>query len=238
MTQQKEVPEKILAKIQKLLKLQESAEKIHSEGEAFHAASAVRRLLTEYNLQLADVIESGEKPDIKMTESKRINYDSDFGSTWKRTIMATICKYNYCQTVQVRFSTKMFIIGMEDNVNVCKSLYDYLTKTARRLAGERFEAVLNIHPHLSSFKDKRTFIRSYLEGFAWGLNKNFQEHQPTSKETGLMVCHNELINQHLKDKYGGSSEATPQSRNHDRNLTAFMFGHNDGRNVGLNKQID
>ena len=51
---------RILAKIKKLLALKEGAEKIGSEGEAYAAANGVHRLLTEYNLSMADVMnESG-----------------------------------------------------------------------------------------------------------------------------------------------------------------------------------
>ena len=49
---EKEVPENILAKIRKLLRLKESAIKIGSEGEAHAAAEAVNRLLTSYNMSL------------------------------------------------------------------------------------------------------------------------------------------------------------------------------------------
>ena len=52
---EKEVPENILGKIRKLIRLKESAIKIGSEGEAHAAAEAVNRLLTSYNLSLMDV---------------------------------------------------------------------------------------------------------------------------------------------------------------------------------------
>ena len=58
---EKEVPENILAKIRKLLRLKESAIKIGSEGEAHAAAEAVNRLLTSYNLSLMDVTPEEQK---------------------------------------------------------------------------------------------------------------------------------------------------------------------------------
>ena len=66
---EKEVPENILAKIRKLLRLKESAIKIGSEGEAHAAAEAVNRLLTSYNLSLMDVGKSSVSCPLKPSDS-------------------------------------------------------------------------------------------------------------------------------------------------------------------------
>lgn len=50
-----EVPDKIVEKLKKLMRLQEGAKKIGSEGEANAAAAAISRLLTQYNLSLMDI---------------------------------------------------------------------------------------------------------------------------------------------------------------------------------------
>lgn len=50
-----EVPNKIVEKLKKLMRLQEGAKKIGSEGEANAAAAAISRLLTQYNLSLMDI---------------------------------------------------------------------------------------------------------------------------------------------------------------------------------------
>ena len=76
---EKEVPENILAKIRKLLRLKESAIKIGSEGEAHAAAEAVNRLLTSYNLSLMDVTPEEQKNMISVTESEKITYQDTYG---------------------------------------------------------------------------------------------------------------------------------------------------------------
>lgn len=80
---EKEVPENILAKIRKLLRLKESAIKIGSEGEAHAAAEAVNRLLTSYNLSLMDVTPEEQKNMISVTESEKITYQDTYGNIWK-----------------------------------------------------------------------------------------------------------------------------------------------------------
>ena len=111
---------RILAKIKKLLALKEGAEKIGSEGEAYAAANGVHRLLTEYNLSMADVMNeggNGNGPDI--SQSDEISYASHFG-LWKQKLMGIICKYNYCQSVIAPCSKQVVIIGQEDNIAVCR----------------------------------------------------------------------------------------------------------------------
>lgn len=47
--------EDVLKKLKKLKKLYEGAKKINSEGEAAAAASAIQRLLVEYNISMEEV---------------------------------------------------------------------------------------------------------------------------------------------------------------------------------------
>ena len=54
MKQENDIPDKILERIRKLIRLKESTT---SEGEAKAAATHVNRLLKEYNLSLLDVNE-------------------------------------------------------------------------------------------------------------------------------------------------------------------------------------
>ena len=130
---------RILAKIKKLLALKEGAEKIGSEGEAYAAASGVHRLLTEYNLSMADVMgEDGERKGPKIEESDGISYASHFG-LWKQKLMGIICRYNYCQSIISPLTKQVVIVGQEDNIAVCHQLYDYLVKAFVRLAKEKFQ---------------------------------------------------------------------------------------------------
>ena len=54
MKQNNDIPDKIMERIRKLMRLKESTT---SEGEARAAAAAASRLLKEYNLSLFDIVE-------------------------------------------------------------------------------------------------------------------------------------------------------------------------------------
>lgn len=233
----KEVPAKILEKIRKLLRLKEGAEEIGSEGEAYQAAKSVHRLLTEYNLSLADIKDDDGNVTMNIGESERINYDSEYGSRWRRWIMSSIAKFNYCELYLVTGSPKMMLIGQVDNVTICKELFDYLTKTFRRLSRERYNTALSVDRELYFEERKRLWFRSYLEGCAVGLDDNFEAHQPTSEEKGLMVCHKQNIIEWVNQKHKVKDSRKPRKENRQMNVVAFMVGQADGRDVTLNKQM-
>lgn len=134
MNMEKEVPEKIIERVRKLLRLKESATQIGSEGEAHAPASAVHRLLLEYNLSLHDI--GAENPQNRMAadESGRISYKDAAGNIWKRDLMRVLCDYNYCRMLLYTGTTYMVVIGTEENAATVIVLFDYLRKTFKRLS--------------------------------------------------------------------------------------------------------
>ena len=85
MKQENNIPDKILERIRKLIRLKESTT---SEGEAKAAATHVKRLLKEYNLSLLDVNEKRPETVFEIRESGAISYKDSFGNYWKRDLCA------------------------------------------------------------------------------------------------------------------------------------------------------
>lgn len=239
---------RILAKIKKLLALKEGAEKIGSEGEAYAAANGVHRLLTEYNLSMADVMgEDGEQKGPKIEESEGISYYSHFG-LWKQKLMAIICKYNYCSSVISPQTKKVIIVGQEDNIAVCHQLFDYLVKAFVRLAKEKFTKYLedlsiftgsNIPLSVVRIKlgeDRvNEFFHSYYIGVNGGLIENFESRIPVSGEKGLVVTHQSAINDYLKKQGVHTRRGTVDYGELDGN--AWREGFQDGKRINLGRQI-
>ena len=172
---EKEVPENILAKIRKLLRLKESAIKIGSEGEAHAAAEAVNRLLTSYNLSLMDVTPEEQKNMISVSESEKITYQDTYGNIWKRDLLRIICEYNFCRILLHGGTTYMVVVGTRENAEVVLSLYNYLRSVFRRLSVERCtEYVATRRGYYRTKKFKRNYIKSYLLGCCTGLRNNLR----------------------------------------------------------------
>ena len=238
---------RILAKIKKLLALKEGAEKIGSEGEAYAAANGVHRLLTEYNLSMADVMnESGKGNGPDISQSDEISYASHFG-LWKQKLMGIICKYNYCQSIIAPRSKQVVIVGQEDNIAVCRQLYDYLVHAFVRLAKERFQEYLervegidgiipmSVAKLMLGEKNVSEFFHSYYIGTNKGLVSNFESRQPTSEEPALVLSHQTAINEYMKKMDVKERRGTIDYS--ELNGNAWMDGYKDGKNINLDRQI-
>jgi hypothetical protein len=232
---EKEVPENILEKIRKLLRLKESAIKIGSEGEAHAAAEAVNRLLTSYNLSLMDVTPEEQKNMISVGASEKITYQDTYG-VWKRDLLRIICEYNFCRILLYRGTTYMVVVGTRENAEVVISLYNYLRSVFRRLSVERYtEYVATYGEYYRTKEFKRNYIKSYLLGCCFGLRKQFESIRKTAEETGLMLYHRHLID----DYFQSIGTTTHKSKNRNNvNAAAYCSGYDDGSKINLNKQID
>lgn len=226
-----------LQKIRKLLKLQYGAEKIGNSGEAFQAAKMVRKLLMEYNLSLSDIQEEEQQQAARIVETDPLSYADQYGVSWKQNLLMIICRYNLCSLIVCPRRKQMNIVGTEANTIVVREFYEYLLQVFRRLSMERLNAAQNEYLGTGRFMTeprKKDFLRSYLEGVSRGLQENYESRQPTSEETGLVLCHQQLIKDYMASKSIGKAR---RGRATKVRSDGFDAGFNDGRDVNLNHQI-
>lgn len=249
---QQEERKKILEKIRKLLKLQDSANKVGSKGEAYAAAQGVHRLLTQYNLCLSDIqdLDGEEEVNLKITESQGISYRDKYG-TWRNDLLRVISEYNFCQTLINTYLRKVWIVGEEQNVVVVKNLYDYLVKAFQQLAKDAYSvwareqqeknliiALAPVLEILESSGEKKKYLRSYYKGAVYGLMEQYESMQQTSEETALVVTHNKAIDDFLQnDKTYSGKTCYHRSTKEEFNPQAYMSGKKDGRNISLVPQV-
>ena len=236
--------ENVIQKIQKLLKLQYGAESIGSTGEAFQAAKMVKKLLMEYNLSMSDIDTSDGEQKLTMTKSDELAGSDRYGNHWKFQLLGVIASNNLCSAYK-RVSGKMFVIGTEDNVAIVQEFYNYLVKVFRRLAKEHWERKCKeweqqgYNVEYILFADNTVmnkFFRSYLEGVPVGLQENYDSLKPTSAETALVVCHQEAIDEDVKENFT-MNDKKPRTRTRKIYGDAYNLGAADGRAVSLNRQI-
>lgn len=236
--------ENVITKIQKLLKLQYGAESIGSTGEAFQAAKMVKKLLMEYNLSMSDIDTSDGEQKLTMTKSDELAGSDRYGNHWKFQLLGVIASNNLCSAYK-RVSGKMFVIGTEDNVAIVQEFYNYLVKVFRRLAKEHWERKCKeweqqgYNVEYILFADNTVmnkFFRSYLEGVPVGLQENYDSLKPTSAETALVVCHQEAIDEYVKENFT-MNDKKPRTRTRKIYGDAYNLGAADGRAVSLNRQI-
>lgn len=231
--------ENVIQKIRKLLKLQYSAEKIGNAGEAYQAAKIVRKLLFEYNLSMNDVDAGSNEETQNITEYDGITMSDQYSIHWKRRLLGIICQYNLCELLYQPKYKKMRIVGTEANIIVCREFYQYLLKVFQRLSMERLDEAQNEamkHGRIMVPSQKKEYMRSYLEGIPDGLQENYESHRPTAEETGLAICHKEMIKSYYKQK----EYKIGKGRNSRIEVidSAYDVGYSDGRNVSLNGQLN
>ncbi len=230
--------ETVIQKIRKLLKLQYGAETIGNSGEAFQAAKMIRKLLVEYNLSLNDISKDDDHQHQTIETSDPLSYSDQYGLTWKQNLLMIICHYNFCSLVTCSKRKQMHIVGTDANIAVVREFYNYLLQVFRRLSMERLNETQNMYISEGLFmteNKKKDFIRSYLEGVSRGLRDNYESIQPTSQETGLVVCHHELIENYMKEHAISKGR---KRRSVKVRSDGFDAGFDDGLRVSLNQQLN
>lgn len=233
-----EVPEKIIEKLKKLMRLQKSAEKIGSEGEANAAAAAISRLLTQYNLSLMDVDPEDRKASLRVQESSKISFRDTYGNLWKRDLLRIICEFNYCRILLYSGETNMVVIGTEANTATVMYLYDLLRGIFRKLAPIRYdEFAQGKRGAIRTERYKRKYMASYLKGCACGLREKLWRESLTNEvsEKSLVVCHKQLIDDYMAGV--STVKRNPVKQKRKDIVEAFCVGYDDGKTTQTNKAI-
>ena len=233
-----EVTDKIVEKLKKLMRLQEGAKKIGSEGEANAAAAAISRLLTQYNLSLLDIDPEEKKEAMQIQRTGHISFKDTYG-LWKRSLMNVLCEFNYCKTFLISGQTNMIVVGTEANAFTVIYLYDTLRSIFRKLAPVRYEAFAEGKRGAArTEKYKRKYIASYLNGCVYGLKEKLTLEAAANEvqEKSLVVCHNQLINDYMSNY---STVERKSAKTKRKNVAeAFYYGYRDGKNTNINKVIE
>ena len=176
-----EVPNKIVERLKKLMRLQQSAQKIGSEGEANAAAAAISRLLTQYNLSLMDINPEERKESLRVQRTENISFKDTYG-LWKRLLMNVICEFNYCKVFLISGQTKMIVVGTEANTSTVIYIYDMLRSIFRKLAPVRYEEFANgkravnardLHAFLESKQEFANWIKNRIEKYGLVENEDY-----------------------------------------------------------------
>lgn len=161
----------ILNKIRKLIALRNGARDIGSEGEANAAAAAIQRLLTEYNLSLADVDSAApeEAEESPIGRSDHYNTADNYRSGWKRQLLYALCEYYYCRAYMIAGTPRCTVYGTEMNRMATEYAFNFLESTFSRLSVIRFKEEHGTCRTPTRHRD--IWMASYLLGCASGVRE-------------------------------------------------------------------
>jgi len=207
------IVEKILDKINKLLKLAESP----NIEEATAAYEKAHKLLKEHNLHIEDI---KEKPDIiseTVGEGRR-------ETGWKSILFTSIAESNYCSFITHKIhgchydsGYKYVIYGREENIASTKVMYEYLCEAVERLAKEARSI------------DKRFNINSFKIGIVQNLSRRLF----TIEECTALVPIIKEAKDKMMEENSGVKEVSINSSDRHSTYLGFLAGDK----ISLNKQV-
>lgn len=229
----------IIDKIKKLIALRDGAKAIGSEGEANAAAAAIHRLLTQYNLDMAEVYSSVGLSEAEHKESP-IGRSSNFSTAdsyrcgWKQSLLNVLCKYYYCKAYIISGTPYMAVYGTELNRMTVEYAFNFLTTVFTGLSARRYREVfieIRVTP-----RQRDRWVASYLLGCVSGVDDKLRNEQ-TSECTGLMVCHEQMIEKYISETTGKTTGKWHSSSQRSLSGHAFSIGEKDGRRQQVAKAI-
>ena len=137
------IPEKVLAKIQKLMAIAKAGDGRVNENEASTAASLAQQLAADYNMELAALELMGTSDAPLGGKREKKSHDRAAMYLFQRTLMAAIATTNFCKHFVVEEHAQSFgkqrkvkrhvLLGRDINVRATIMMYDYLMDTMDRL---------------------------------------------------------------------------------------------------------
>ena len=230
----------IQKKLRKLQKLYDGAKAINSEGEAEAAAAAIQRILTQYNITMAEVGEEITK-DTVIEETYKYEYSGKtHGGNWEQRLVYVICKHNFCKCFG-HGKGRMLVVGAKENMEMVEWLRKLLSERFLEMSLKRWEEYQETLEFFLKPCTRHHFMRHYLVGAILGLdkkltderNKDKRDEELGAKVTALIVRNDAAIDSYIAAKY-----KIRQGRGYKTTMdSATGMGIKDGRETQLYKPI-
>ena len=122
--------EKIIERIQKILARSHSS----NEHEAATALAKAQALLAEHNLSLAEVqVRTGKKSTYVQYQHMLAGQDQ-----WRRELMATIARFNFCELVFWSGTVRVALIGEQENIEAVLVMTRFVEEQLEQFAASGF----------------------------------------------------------------------------------------------------
>lgn len=236
--------DKVIRKINKLLKLSESP----NRHEAENALLKAHELMYKYKIEKSDthIIRSD------IIEKKLDIYYTPYKNTYINLILTVLAKHFMCGTY-VSFtsenSTKRYInlIGLKEDVEsfeaVIKFIKSYVDEWFRNYKKKVYEGGLDeeqYYKFISFNKDYNATLNSYKNtygvGFIDGIGQLIEEQRAKiEQETGLILVVDSNIKEYIESLEEDKISKTKCNISND--YIAYAEGYADGVNAPLNKTL-
>lgn len=209
--------EEIIKKIEKLLAL---AEKNPNEHEAMAAAAKAQELIAKYNVDMASLGSSEEKPKIGTAA-----HTTGKGYKW-RYKLATIISRNFRCKVYLLNRDHVVFYGYENDAKAALSTFSFLFNVGNKLAAKYYNNYKKTH------SDTHGVLNMYLEGFCSGISSVLDQ-----QCKALMIVTPKEVEDGFKKRMACSKTVKiGLAKSSDRSI--FTDGHNDGRDIAASRHLE
>lgn len=244
------VDEAILVRIKKLLALSESP----NPNEAAAAAAKAQALLTQHNLELAQIeAVSLRKEGVEQFDWSDVVFPSNKSTEWRSTLFGAVIQTTYCKAWfshrrgEYRYDSigrakrtttrRAVVIGRPADVEVAKYLFIYLSRQIEREASEHAKAEARPGVRGERNRLRASFLKGMTDVVYWRLLEEWQDARKQAEQTNaLMVVREGELNEWMQQhgvRLGGSS------KHYYRGADPYSYarGAQAGRDLSLTRGV-
>lgn len=236
-----QIPDHILKRLQKLLKLAKGAKEVGSLAEAENAATRANEILLEYNLSTDDV-DLEDKPKVGQSkvndwenkEQERINFMPKNEGKWLIELYFCICKHNLCRGLS-NGRYNFTILGEPQNIEMVKYIAEQLKHKLRHLARDGWKK----YQEQGGWDKKNAYIRGFLLGAVEGIDsklydQRWEMEQKNNKITDLIHIKGNAVKEYEEANFKNiGSFKSGKSRAWDGQADGYEAGQKVEINKGL-----
>lgn len=189
--------DRIVERLRKVLALTGSP----IEGEAQAAAAMLHKLLTDYNLSIADLEQKGSQraPGVK-------ERGHDLGKAafkWKLDLAESIAEYYYCHPLVDRDKKTVAFVGRPDNVESLQMLYGWIIDQVKRIATDERRVYMADHDeHVDPLRWQVNFGIGAVERLGVRLEEQRSAEAAEVDCVALVLHHKSEISDYLEAQGG------------------------------------
>lgn len=228
----REPENKIIDKIEKLLKLSSSS----NENEARSAMMKAQELMAKYEIK-REQLRDGEQEERPVVSFSSVTFRDE----WVQMVSGVIADNFRCRCLSVsrpgsRGAFRVRFYGYEEDAEICINIFNYAVKVVR----QRFATLRAVYAHVNKEfgKDEKM---NYVLGFCHGLEKNFEEQKSQSQSFALALVTPKAVNDYVDAIPGVEREGYKYFKSNREHTLLQQTGFVDGksfRNAGDKETIE
>jgi hypothetical protein len=235
--------ERVLEKLAKLIKHEESARSLGSMEEAEAFAAKINRFLLEHKLTMSQV--QLEKQDVEDPIGDERFNPADHGIkfsrkrvAWQERLGGILARANCCRILVVPGSNILYFVGRTSDRQVVMYLYGMLAQMIDKESNRAYWKEYNRAWYDGTTDELRGFKAAWVDGAIVSLGSRFKEQRQevvnTDAKQALIRVSDQAVSTYMNRFTGKAGRVTGQT---SYNQNGYRQGKEWGSNVSVSKGV-